>query len=1828
MTEQSQSITESLKSQNPFTLDALETMRKKLLDLTSRNRLLNFPITQKGSSLRIIDELPDQLFQELMDDKTLHFQPVPPPTREELIDEGYLTIDPKTGEDKSLKPAPDAKEWAKVLGLDTGFELPRADSSSGEEKHQDDAIQVLLYPPEMEARLRTIRNKAQTAIEETGASILYLSLGFLEWFESDESDKARLAPLFTLPVALTRGEIDSATGTYVYTLKYTGEDILSNLSLREKLALDFGLVLPDIETDELPEHYLDRVAELIHGTKPRWSVRRYGALCLLNFGKMLMYLDLDPERWPTDQRNLVHHPIINRFFTSEETERSAGGASVEHPIDELPDVHEQFPLIDDADSSQHSALIDAVKGENLVVEGPPGTGKSQTITNLIAAAMLRGKKVLFVAEKMAALEVVKNRLDKAGLGDFCLELHSHKSQKRKVLDDLQTRLHNQKHLRSTRAIDAEIARYEQLKEELNAYAKEINSTWKQTGKSIHEVFSAASRYRESVAVPAADLHIEDLDGENLNTVRRLQLRDQVREFQDIYSRMREQIGDEAPIEAHPWFGVERTDIPIFDADRIVNVVNDWQQSLIALAGEGQRVGAILGLAPGSLSTLSQIEALALDLADLPILSERALLLALSSLNPLTIEEVEQYLRDHRDLQARYKELAPFVNSECLKSLAKGEPLPAFADLMRLTGAARDLPLTEVVADAVRVEQIKSGLDEVYEVISQLKAALPSGLAGDIDDNYSGLRRALGLLVLVGKLDGRHLSMRTPLLDDDGVDALLADMSQRLEVLLPLHELIQGTYSTERLLSEAELDSVKAQLERPGMGKWFSGDWWRARKTLKGQASKPGIKLTALRERLEQAIEYASRLAEFQARPYEAGLGDQFRGLNTDVQSLTELRHWYKQVRNVYGVGFGPRVALGDELLSLSPALIKGMHQLRDSGVADKLRNLLGDLDQLSSSLPKLAETITHAQSLSGPNGSLAHAGDQLKLALEPIQSWFSDTELDLESLQRRIDELRELSSAQREWSDNALLDRVFEGAVSLSLGPSADNQETLEAIRDTLDFANYIHRRLRFDPLRDVILDIENHSDYLRVKQCGEILVPAWEAQEAALDVFRGATELNLNGWLKTSGDDLSAVLARNELAMTNPAWLNDWVNYVRIRNEMAKAGLERLWRQVSDGRLAIADVEAGLNLAIFDQLSREVVRERPHLARVSGKNQEAKQNTFREYDQKLKTLQRERIASEVAEHNAPEGVSGGRKSDYTELSLLRNELGKKSRHIPIRQLINRASRAIQELKPCFMMGPMSAAHYLKPGHIEFDLVVMDEASQVKPEDALGVIARGRQLVVVGDPKQLPPTSFFDRQDMTDGEDDAALAQTDSILDASLPLFRMRRLRWHYRSQHESLIAFSNRNFYDNDLVIFPSPNAQSEEFGIKFHHVRGGRFVNQYNVEEAGVVAKAAVKHALERPHESLGIVAMSAKQAEQIERALEEACKADPTLADVVEKLRTQEDGLFVKNLENVQGDERDVIFISFTYGPGEVGGRVYQRFGPINSDVGWRRLNVLFTRSKKRMHVFSSMRADDILTSENTKRGVIALRNFLHFAERGNMDGVASHTGKAPDSDFEVAVIDALYREGFECEAQVGVAGFYIDIAVRDPGNRGRYLMGIECDGATYHSAKTARDRDRLRQEVLERLGWRIRRIWSTDWFSNPKGELEPILRELHQLKTTSETARLEIQETSLSFDALLEESAEDLQQLSGFDAEMPLRERLQYLSDKVIARTFPDTPAENRLLRPGMIEALVEHQPVDRSEFVEFIPEYLREATSKDEARQYLDLVLDVVAGAELESEVEG
>ncbi|MCS4155488.1 very-short-patch-repair endonuclease/DNA polymerase III delta prime subunit [Salinibacter ruber] len=670
-----------------------------------------------------------------------------------------------------------------------------------------------------------------------------------------------------------------------------------------------------------------------------------------------------------------------------------------------------------------------------------------------------------------------------------------------------------------------------------------------------------------------------------------------------------------------------------------------------------------------------------------------------------------------------------------------------------------------------------------------------------------------------------------------------------------------------------------------------------------------------------------------------------------------------------------------------------------------------------------------------------------------------------------------------------------------------------EALQSATSYLTGLHDKIEEGSLPAGLLSaVSDPPDEARLRSLTETLEEKRESLQAATETF--ASEIELDEETRFGGERLSAKpLSAQPHAVQEETFercrkeaprIQEILTYNQLTEDLSEEGLGPIAEAIQDWEEAPSHLVDAFERAYYNALLERALGERPALGRFSGAQHEEVAKRFRELDKASLEHNRHELALKHYERMPP-------KKGVGQMGVLLHEMGKKSRHMPIRKLMDRAGSAIQAIKPVFMMSPMSVPKYLPPESVDFDLVVFDEASQVRPVDAFGSILRGDQAVVVGDSKQLPPTSFFESSIDTSGEGyERRAGDQESILD----LFRSRgapeqMLKFHYRSRHESLIAVSNKEFYDNDLNVFPSPDAGQEETGLFFNHLPGvtyDRGGSRKNKGEAEVVADRVMEHARQRPDMSLGVATFSSAQQEAIRDRLEHERRQDPSCEDFFSG--HPDEPFFVKNLESVQGDQRDVIFISVGYGRDE-DGRVTMDFGPLNQDGGERRLNVLTTRAKYRCEVFTNLKAEDIDLSRTDARGVEVLKEYLKFAETGELD-LATPSGRGPDSPFEEAVADRLREKGYDIEHQVGVAGFYIDLAVRDPERPGRYLLGIECDGATYHSARMARVRDRTRQAVLENLGWTIHRIWSTDWFRNPGEQLGKTVQAIERASLKAEAS----------------------------------------------------------------------------------------------------------------------
>lgn len=614
-------------------------------------------------------------------------------------------------------------------------------------------------------------------------------------------------------------------------------------------------------------------------------------------------------------------------------------------------------------------------------------------------------------------------------------------------------------------------------------------------------------------------------------------------------------------------------------------------------------------------------------------------------------------------------------------------------------------------------------------------------------------------------------------------------------------------------------------------------------------------------------------------------------------------------------------------------------------------------------------------------------------------------------------------------------------------------------------------------------------------------------------------------GTCKSETIPLETWIAKLETANARVEAVYEWIEYRKSRDMCKELEMSPLVDWFDRGGIAPDRLASQYDYSSASEILRTALTSRPALGQFSGETHDHIIEQFRTLDRRLIETTRQYLAAKLWDR-MPQPTLGD--SDASPMNYLINALrsgtGKpRRRGIPsIRPFMGRAGSIVTQIKPCFMMSPMSIAQFLPPNTVEFDVLVIDEASQMKPEDALGALARCKQCVIVGDSKQLPPSAFFDRLMGSEGADDVDdLGDVESILEAAAhPIGGMqggRMLRWHYRSKHESLIAFSNKEFYESKLHVFPSPVQACGELGLVGHFIENGvygRGGSKKNLVEAEAVAKAAMNHARNCGDLSLGVVALNKEQKEAITDKLEELRRESPDTEWFFDTGRPEP--FFVKNLENVQGDERDVIFISIGYGK-DPQGFFHMNFGPVNSAGGWRRLNVLITRAKSRCEVFHSIRPEairvtDLADAERySMRGRVALRNYLEYVQTGQLEqpGVP---GEDVESPFEESVAEALRQHGVEVVPQVGVAGFRIDLGVIDPSSPGRYILGIECDGATYHRARSARDRDRLRQEVLEKLGWRIHRIWSLDWFKDKDKEMRRLLLALEEAKSEVATANV--------------------------------------------------------------------------------------------------------------------
>lgn len=624
------------------------------------------------------------------------------------------------------------------------------------------------------------------------------------------------------------------------------------------------------------------------------------------------------------------------------------------------------------------------------------------------------------------------------------------------------------------------------------------------------------------------------------------------------------------------------------------------------------------------------------------------------------------------------------------------------------------------------------------------------------------------------------------------------------------------------------------------------------------------------------------------------------------------------------------------------------------------------------------------------------------------------------------------------------------------------------------------------------------------------------EAAEAFLASCRASTAEHSPQERADEGWEISTLVRVAESIEEQWIRLKPWCQWMELRRRAEANGLTALVVGLVDGTVDALQARETALTAYCGWLLPKLIDARDALRGFSASEHEETLERFRKLDQELADLTGSYIRARLS------GQVPGRdeKDVHQGFALLRREINKRAKHLPVRRLVQDMGDALLTLTPCLLMSPLSVAQYLSTETPAFDLVVFDEASQITVWDAIGAIARGRRAVIVGDPKQMPPTSFFDKAATDDDDDDGAGGgDLESILDEALAAsVKHWRLTGHYRSRHESLIAFSNHAYYNSQLVTYPA--SETRETAVSLRKVEGcyGKGKDRTNPVEAKAVVQEVLRR-LRNPQNSghsIGVVTLNAEQQRLILDLLDEARRSDEALEPFFSD--AADEPVFVKNLETVQGDQRDVILLSIAYGPTEPGAKTMSmNFGPLNRQGGERRLNVAITRATTEVVIFASFDASMIDLSRTQSVAVRHLKQYLDFAARGPIalgEAIRSVAGTdSYDSDFEFVVAEGLRKRNWTIHTQIGVSKFRIDLGVVHPDTPGRYLAGVECDGATYHAMPCARDRDRVRHAILERLGWNLIRIWSTDFFLNPQRVLERVDAALKRLldQDRAETAR---------------------------------------------------------------------------------------------------------------------
>ena len=1631
----------------------IEEWKSRLIDLSRRNRLLYFKHAKKGN-LSVSSPDAETVFTKLVHRKrSLEFW-MPP---EEQGD-----FQRKTG--------------AANLGI-----LGQSQKPTTNQLVCDGVARE-----ELERMLKKLNRRSLLDYRERGVRILYAAFGMLTWREIAANEEVR-SPLVMVPVELSR---KSVWEPFTMSTPPVEEAVIPNPALQVKLKTDYKIELPPFpengESSSLTD-YFNSVTRVVE--KFGWRVEPTLEIGLFSFHKLVIYKDLD-----ANAKSIARHPIIRAIAGVKDAKLVMESLPEEKDVDKIEDAEKTFRVLD-ADSSQRISIDYALQGQSFVMQGPPGTGKSQTIANIIAECIARGKSVLFVSDKMAALEVVYKRLNDVGLAPFCLELHSSKANKQEVVAELMRCLNEQLIPRKLPS-SHEFEKLNALQTALNGYVFSLHKKHLNLQMSAYEVLCELTSLESLPSVPVGLANVGSLIPQRMRELENL-----VSQLSGVWQAVEEK--------DFPWRGYRGNTYSL----EVRSELSAFLENLISLMNllrlEVAEYSKKLGLdAPATFAQVNWLIEISRLLMDSPK----------PEASWVRHPDIYELINEAKAYQSMF-EWRQSIKTRLLESYNE-----AFFNLSLNKSTEIEQALT-----AIRQLITPASIEEGKLLKKQEKLSKFLKNIHELTDKWTGhakeLAQQLGLSSenLTVERAGQLSRIALLCFSENKPEAAWFDPSyfRRVQEIVPkakkdfqeqnlLRNQIARTYDDR--IYDLDLDELVRRYNGPNRGlmRWFRPSYYRDQKRIALLTREGRVPKTVLRDLIDAR---RAKALNAEMRGYTETLqhllGHFYEGSSTDFQKVEKALEATSEIFKTLG-----STAIPENLSKLASHGTSPPQQIRWICVelqesVDAWRQLV---EELSSIIPVSLLPNSKLHIYKTPLKELREWADEADKQLDHLLAVTSDAlqtcKRELENYKQLLDDLKNAESVRKKEAaflgERVLLKSKFGSRFS------EFNTDWIE-ILSVLDWTKKAQVVFGSSKMPEPLVGIVSNGAENAPSNAG--LVKYFDGTMESLSALESRFENELTYQSQklhqaTIESALNKVLALRDRVDD----LRIWVDYEDVKDRFSLAGLAPFLTRLAEKPFPAAQLVAIFRKGVYQEWINNLYTEDDCLGQFRRENHEQTIADFRKIDQELIRLSANRVI-EAANGRKPQDILI--QADDSEIGVLLKESAKKRRLMPIRSLLQRIPNLLPRLKPCLLMSPISVSQFLTPELMKFDLILYDEASQIVPEDAVGSIYRGKTIVVAGDNKQLPPTSFFqksliedlDWDEMTEGD----VEVFDSILDECLGIgLPVKTLRWHYRSRHETLIAFSNDRFYDGALITFPAAMAEHEALGVKMVHVkdavydRGGR---RDNPKEAEAVANLVFEHLRKYPEKTLGVVTFSIAQMETVDEAIERRLREQPEYEHFFKEDRLE--GFFVKNLENVQGDERDVVIFSVGYGRDQQG-QMTMNFGPLNKAGGERRLNVAVTRAREKVVLVTSIQASDINVGASSTVGVLALRGYLEYAEKSYEASKSPTQPGKFDWPLEDAVAVEIRHMDYSVVPKVGCSVYPIDMGIVDPANPGCYLLGIECDGATYRASNSARDRDRLREQVLRQLGWKIHRVWSPDWVARRESEvrrLKDALDQACQLQTES-------------------------------------------------------------------------------------------------------------------------